>query len=89
MLTSASVQGGATHAALYMAAFGAGTLLPVASTGLMAASLRRWMGAAQVRLFFGLLVIAWGALTLLHPDFAERFHHGCHGGQAEASTYCK
>lgn len=89
MLTSASVQGGATQAALYMAAFGAGTLLPVASTGLMAASLRRWIGAPQVRLFFGLLVIAWGVLTLLHPDFAERHHHGGHGCRAEASAYCK
>ncbi|MEN8213502.1 MAG: sulfite exporter TauE/SafE family protein [Pseudomonadota bacterium] len=74
MLTSSAVQGSSLGAGLYMAAFGVGTLLPVASAGFVAGSLRKWLGTPRVRMFFGVLVIAWGVLALLRPDFAARFH---------------
>ena len=89
MLTSASAQGGYFASGLYMAAFGAGTLLPVASAGFVAGSLRKWVGAPQVRLFFGVLIIAWGVLALVRPDFASRFHTMDHAGDDESVIYCK
>jgi sulfite exporter TauE/SafE len=89
MLTSASAQGGYVASGLYMAAFGAGTLLPVASAGFVAGSLRKWIAAPQVRLFFGVLVIAWGVLALVKPDFATRLHSMGHAADDESVMHCK
>lgn len=67
MLLSAATVGDSVTGAMYMLAFGAGTVLPVATAGLLAGRLFRLTGSPYVKQAAGLLIILLALLTLVFP----------------------
>jgi len=64
MLIWAISSGGTVQGALLLLAFGLGTLPNLLLMGVFAARLSRWMGRPAVRITAGLLVMAFGLLTI-------------------------
>lgn len=66
MLLGASAQGGAVSGALYMAAFGLGTLPAVLATGLLAGRVSQWRRDPRWRPWAGLTLVALALWTLYY-----------------------
>lgn len=67
MLISGIARAGAWEGALYMTAFGLGTLTPVMATGFLAGRIMALRGNPAVRRVGGLIIVAFGLITLWWP----------------------
>ncbi len=71
MLLSTAAKVGPVNGALYMAAFGLGTLPAVVATGLLAGRLYRFAGNPYMKSVVGLCIILMGLVTLWFPDLLD------------------
>lgn len=71
MLISTATKVGPVNGALYMAAFGLGTLPSVMATGLLAGRLYRYAQNPYLKVLVGLIIIAVGLLTLWFPELLD------------------
>jgi len=71
MLISTATKVGPVNGALYMAAFGLGTLPSVMATGLLAGRLYRYAQNPYLKVMVGLIIIAIGLLTLWFPELLD------------------
>lgn len=71
MLISTATKVGPVNGALYMAAFGLGTLPSVVATGLLAGRLYRYAHNPYLKVVVGLIIIAIGLLTLWFPELLD------------------
>ncbi len=69
MLISTPAQGGPVGGALYMAAFGLGTLPVLLVTGLFAGRLYRFAGDRRIQTISGLTVVCLGLFTLIFQGY--------------------
>ena len=85
MLFAAAAQANWASSGLYMAFFGLGTLVPVAATGIFVGRIREIVQSGKVRMVLGSIIIIWGVVSLLYPDFA---HHIGLGQDSASMEYC-
>ncbi|WP_260293286.1 sulfite exporter TauE/SafE family protein [Sedimenticola hydrogenitrophicus] len=71
MLISTATKVGPLNGALYMAAFGLGTLPAVVATGLLAGRLYRYANNHYLKVVVGLVIILIGLLTLWFPELLD------------------
>ncbi|WP_275096418.1 sulfite exporter TauE/SafE family protein [Sedimenticola hydrogenitrophicus] len=71
MLISTATKVGPLSGALYMAAFGLGTLPAVVATGLLAGRLYRYANNPYLKVVVGLVIILIGLLTLWFPELLD------------------
>lgn len=71
MLISTATKSGPVSGALYMAAFGLGTLPSVMVTGLLASKLYRAARQPYLRIAVGLIVVIMGLASLWFPELLE------------------
>jgi hypothetical protein len=71
MLISTATKVGPLNGALYMAAFGLGTLPAVVATGLLAGRLYRYANNPYLKVVVGLVIILIGLLTLWFPELLD------------------
>lgn len=71
MLISTATKVGPVNGALYMAAFGLGTLPSVVATGLLAGRLYRHAQNPYLKVVVGLVIILIGLLTLWFPELLD------------------
>ncbi|WP_428624826.1 sulfite exporter TauE/SafE family protein [Sedimenticola sp.] len=71
MLISTATKVGPVNGALYMAAFGLGTLPSVMATGLLAGRLYRYAQNPYLKVGVGLIIILVGLLTLWYPALLD------------------
>ncbi len=68
MLLSSVARSGMTEGALYMAAFGVGTLPAIVAAGAVAARLRKVARVPYLKQSVGVMIIAFGLATLWFPE---------------------
>jgi hypothetical protein len=71
MLISTATKVGPANGALYMAAFGLGTLPSVMAAGLLTGRLYRYAQNPYLKVVVGLIIIAIGLLTLWFPELLD------------------
>lgn len=71
MLISTATRTGPVAGAMYMTAFGLGTLPAVMATGLLAGRLYRFARLPYLKLAVGIIIILFGLLTLWFPEFLD------------------
>ena len=71
MLISTATKVGPMNGALYMAAFGLGTLPSVMATGLLAGRLYRIARLPYLRVTVGIIIVLMGLLTLWFPELLD------------------
>lgn len=71
MLLSTASKTGSLQGALYMMAFGIGTLPVVLATGLLAGKLYRFAQTTHLKTIVGFAIIGLGVLTLFYPQLLE------------------
>ena len=69
MLVSTAGREDPLNGAMYMAAYGLGTLPGVLATGLLAGRLHRFARSPYLRVIIGVIIICLGVLTLWYPNF--------------------
>ena len=72
MLIAASAQGGAQAGAVYMVMFGLGTLIPVSVAGILTGQAQQIMRSPALRQVLGIVVILFGTVNLIYPDYIQR-----------------
>ncbi|WP_299879139.1 sulfite exporter TauE/SafE family protein [uncultured Cocleimonas sp.] len=77
MLLMSPANDGAINSALFMLAFGLGTLLPLMSTGLLTGKITQFRNSKKIRYLSGLLLIIMGIVSLLLAIYPN-LHHQLH-----------
>ena len=77
MLIMSPANNGAGNAALFMLAFGLGTLLPLMSIGFLTGRLTKFRNSQKIRLISGILLIFMGIFSLI-LSIVPRLHHQLH-----------